>query len=275
MSAHERTDVPISSWAVVSGELAIFFAGCFLLYSRWFPDASGLLSLGLTILTVVLNLRIWVGGVLLLLVQWELFFRERPLPGNQGSPVGDMLWVMGVLLLLFVSSRLNRLGRELRQQGRPLPIRLFGLDAFVRSVQAILLDGFNQLGNLTGRPTLPTELAQAGRRILVPVIVATAILLFSPPEEEAVESMRLTPAGFRTLKIGLSLAGLFLGLSALFRSWEWKRMTPSQARVFLRGVGIGLLNPDFKMVIRRRLRSPRSTRVETGNPPNSQATPHP
>ncbi|MGB4739469.1 MAG: hypothetical protein WBH50_14825, partial [Fuerstiella sp.] len=96
------------------------------------------------------------------------------------------------------------------------------------------------------------------------------LMLFVPVGKSTVglSSLRefsLQPSGYRLLMLGLSFFAAYLVIW-IFVSWlAWRRITPSQASVFLRSVFVNYYHRDLRMFILKRMKL-RKARTRTASP---------
>ncbi|MCA8997536.1 MAG: hypothetical protein KDA80_11125 [Planctomycetaceae bacterium] len=227
--------------------------------------------IAMAMVAVYLNFRFWIGVWMLMLIQIHLFNSERPIrEGNIGA-IGDIIMVLGTMIFLFVSGRLTAVGKRLRRDSQPVRLEWKEGKIAWPSLASIWAQGIGQIRAMESWEALGADLAHGRRRTILPVLVALGVLLLNPPFPEAISEYRLTPAGLRTIKIGLFLAGLYFVLSAVLNGWSWRRLSRAQAEIYAKSTLLTWTHRDLRSVALRRIAG--RGRVKSVGKPSIEKTP--
>lgn len=90
------------------------------------------------------------------------------------------------------------------------------------------------------------------------VFLAGWLLSFFPLNYNSRREYRLLPEGLRVISLSIVLALIFFLTRALLTEWSWRRLSVSQASVYLRGFLGGWLNEDWALL--RKLRKKEAQR---------------
>lgn len=83
---------------------------------------------------------------------------------------------------------------------------------------------------------------------------ATGLLLWVPLNRNAVIEYRMFPPIFRLVQLGSLLLVAYVVYTVIAYELAWRRMTPGQARIYLRGTLFGWLGSELRRIARRRKR---------------------
>lgn len=238
----DREQAIACAWMFFLALMLLLGFGCLYSAFAWTQyDAPGLrmlLSLLVMVLFLVLSRRTWAGGLLLAMVQADLLLHEP----TSGGEIGRFFAAFAGLLLVLAACRVHVLGKLANQ---------FSLKARIRELAA-------PLNNRSGeedpvRPGL-LLLTGSGLRGILAVSLALLLLAWVPVDPSSVREFRLTPNGYRAVTLGLWLGGGYLVVSALLGAWCWRRLSPSQAEVYLGTSLVGWLHRDLRLIVKRRMK---------------------
>lgn len=101
-------------------------------------------------------------------------------------------------------------------------------------------------------PRLGWPLARLGLIGLIATLIAAIVLLIVPLNERANRVVGLLPNELRMIVLCFVLLVTYLVASVVIGIWIWRKLTPAQSRVYLRGVVANWLEMDIRSVVRRR-----------------------
>lgn len=231
--------------AVLAGIAALV-----LLPSLYADRVSSLLLQLIFLLLVVLSLRRWTVAAIYAMTACSLLLSE-PAGSELPGPAGILL-VFVILVLLISATRLATL-------------RQFAGTSGLRSLAAaIAID--NQTGSkdedksAAAVPAVETAVvmksvlracASVFIRSAVILIIAAMIPVAFGRDPELARSFRLLPGGMQAAQIGLFLFTICTIVYVLAGSWEFRRLSPQAARIYLQSVFLAWLDPDLRMTARR------------------------
>lgn len=227
-----------------------------LLVSRLVSSTPQVLGLEIG-LYVVIALAWWrLGGLLILIVvQLYLFLSERT-----GSPF-QWSWneVMTAGMVLALVALVER-SRAMRRSAPKLRWRdwSLGLSLAFGSQKKADLDVGQQSSVIIELGRAMQLLAGA----LCIVIVSQLILWNVPYDLDAPKKVRLRPTELRGVELATLLTVAYVMISWLVNEIIWRKLTPSQARAFLRGCLANWSENEWRAVVRQRRRN-RTTEVPT------------
>jgi hypothetical protein len=236
--------------------LLIMFCGWFFL-TFLYTGAVLNLSLKFFFLAIlVLTLRRWTGALLLALLQIHLFFLE-PRVVDSGSAAGEFVWVMSTVLLVMAVSRF----RTLQEKDQQSTVR-----RLLSSLTTSAANTNERNSSIMSRHS-GAAIMTVGRSVLLLVacsLVALDLMSFVPAGKtitglNTVSEFRLRPSGYRVIMSGLVLFSAFLLGWVFINEGVWRRLSPSQASIYLRSVLFKWLHRDLRMLTKRRLMLHRQT----------------
>ncbi len=90
-------------------------------------------------------------------------------------------------------------------------------------------------------------------------LAITMVLLWLVPLDlRSVQNVRLTPSGLRAIVLGISLFFIVMLTSGILSLFAWKRLSPSEARVYLKSTLTDFLHTDLRMYIKQKLKQRRA-----------------
>ena len=203
---------------------------------------------------LVLTLRRWTGALLLALLQTHLYFLE---PRGVSDPISEFVWVMATVVLIMAVSRFRCLQ-----------------DIDQHSTVRRLLSELTSSSAHSHRPTsqtmsqsLTTAILTVGRCVLLLiacVLLALLVMSLVPVDTtftglNTIREYRLRPSGYRVIMLGLLLFAVFVVAWLAINEGVWRRLSATQAGIYLRSVFLKWLHRDVRMVIKGRLRRRRRT----------------
>jgi|GEM_PF-6952949 len=203
------------------------------------------LAAGLALAATSLFWSSWWGVVLvvpilLYLLRWE------PRQGLQSGMLDDVFVTGLVMLFLVLHSRLTvdslfqkRTWKQVRQRVRD---DIQTLNEGQLNLRAMIRDGIGMID-------------LAGIRCVSSIAIAFAIMLLVPEDPTSVTRLRLTPGGLRAISIGIALGGVVFIFSTIIRAIGWRRLSPSESRIYLRSEAISSLFVELRSVWKRRIKS--------------------
>ena len=260
-----RQSTSADNIATVIPELQIMKAGNLLLimFCGWFfltflyTGAVLNLSLKFFFLAIlVLTLRRWTGALLLALLQIHLFFLEPRVVNSDGA-AGEFVWVMATVLLIMAVSRF----RTLQEKDQHSSVRHL-LSSLTTSAANTTERDSSAMSRHSG-----TAMMTIGRSVLLLVacsLVALNLMSVVPPDRtitglSTVSEFRLRPSGYRVMMSGLLLFSAYVLGWVFINEGVWRRLSPSQASIYLRCVLLKWLHRDLRMLTKRRLTMRRRT----------------
>lgn len=178
--------------------------------------------------------------IMLYLLRWER--RE----GFQSGMLDDVFVAGVVMLFLVLHSRLTVDGVFQKRTWKHVRQR-------VQADIQILFNGTNSLRSIVREIIGMVDLAAI--RCISSVAIAFAIMLLVPEDPSSVSRLRLTPAGLRAISIGIALGGVVLIFSTIIRAFGWRRLSPSESRIYLRSEAISSLFVELRSVWKRRIKA--------------------
>lgn len=255
-------------WSLAYFVLTVALGGLFV----WtlFPGIEIRTSLLLIFLALlVLTLKRWTGALLLAIVQLHLFYFD-PRDRLSLMSTGSFFWVFFAVVLVLAVSRY----RTLQDHDRQSVGKTFGhLWRFLRRPDAAVAQ--NLMGNLI---QVSIQLVKASVIIAFSAYVAWYLLASEPLNPRAngftIREYRLIPSGYRVIMLGLKIFSIVLVSWIAVNEIVWRSLSPKQAGVYLRSTFLNWIHRDFRMVVKRRLKSRRkNTRgiepVKSGKPDSS------
>lgn len=207
-----------------------------LVQDTWFPIGNRIILTGL----LVLGLIRWTAALVLLLIQFHLYLDTPTVPPRDEHEVGIVLLT---LVSLMVVSRL-RSTQEL--SGIDSATRL--IRSAVSSAESVSTDRkADEAGSMT-------EVLWLAARSVIHIAIAGMLLQSVPRHEDAVREYGLTAYGLQTIQIGLLLTCAWMIVALPARELYWKRMTATQAGIWLRSQTVKWLHRDLRAIERRRRR---------------------
>ena len=234
----------------------IMFCGWFFL-TFLYTGAVLNLSLKFFFLAIlVLTLRRWTGALLLALLQIHLFFLEPRVVDSDGA-AGEFVWVMATVLLVMAVSRF----RTLQEKDEHSTVRRLLSSLSTRAANT------NEHDSSAMPRHFRSAILTLGRSVLLLVacsLVALDVMSLVPPDRtitglNTVREFRLRPSGYRVIMSGLLLFSAFVLGWLVINEGVWRRLSPSQAGIYLRSVFLKWLHRDLRMLTKRRLKLRRRT----------------
>lgn len=244
-----------ASNALAASTAYIIFAGFSALFvSLWFSPTDSLFTILIAVfLVMTFGLRFWSIALILLMVQAGLFFAERGSLGGYSYSPGSSLVAVGVLALLISCCR------YLTLTASPAPYRLSNrLSVQVAYFHATreprkTLAPFGVLSrdeSTVGSAELFTMLA----RTVVPVMAISVMLKLVPLDPDMPDIARLIPPAVRTIMLGIILLAISVLANSLLSVFVWRRLSPSEARIFARSELSKWIHREVSRVSRCRIR---------------------
>ncbi len=219
-----------------------------LLASQLVPDFSGSWVLKVVFLIVVLLAWWRFGGLLILIaVQIHLLFTD---------PVGRQFqwsWTSAttaclVLVLVALVERVRALRRSVpRSRWKDWSVAVKREFAAPQASQLPSNDKTSAMASLKGMGRF-----LAG--VLCAIVISLIILGWVPYDLQARNNVRLRPSELRGIFVATLLAVVFSLISAIVSEIVWRKLTPSQARAYLRGSLANWIETDWRSVVRQRQR---------------------
>jgi len=187
--------------------------------------------------------RMWMPGLLLLIVQTALYLEQPQLMIDRISPF-DLLISFSVVTLLIASSRFLLLAPE------QSPVA-----AVTKTTQRWLPQTFRRLTvsplSRSGDHAGGTERATGLLRAAVAVAGAAILLMSIPIIPDSRDEVQLIPVGLRLISLGILLLGIFLVTDFLLSIVAWKRISPREARLFLGSVLTSWCDRELRTIHRQ------------------------
>ena len=238
---------PSVGYAIVAGVSGLFV-------SMWLsPGDSVSRSLIFVFFCVMIGFRFWAVGLIFLMVQVGLFVVE---PGSIGAFVDSrvsFLVSIGVLALLISSCR------YLTLTSSPSPYRLSNRSSFKVAMQHIRRmprGDFARFGVLSRDPSTVSsmEVVTMLLRIVMSVVVVSILLSAVPLRPDAPEYARLIPPAVRAVTLGVILLMIYALANGLMNVLSWRRLSSSEAKVFLLSELSKWIHREVSAVSRRRIK---------------------
>ncbi|MBC8290818.1 MAG: hypothetical protein H8E37_10930, partial [Planctomycetes bacterium] len=196
-------------------------------------------------------LRRWTVGVILLLVQAALLVgRQQDLMHRASIP--DLILASAIMTLLVAASRFLIIAPELS------PVADLS-EATRRYVPKRFRGKLNSLVRRDGN-YCPAERFTAVLRVLIAVGGAALLLRSIPVNPFALDEFWLIPSGLRVISLGILLLTIFLVTDFLLDVLTWRRISTSEARVFLRSVLTSWCDRELRAIYRHNLKQRRRRR---------------
>lgn len=224
---------------IVAGTGAVLIL---LIQNPFFPLAMRLMFLAM----VMLGLIRWSAAILLVLIQLDLYI-SVPAFGAYQEPPGLIIAFVTIILLAALS--------RLRSSQELTGIRS-ATELITSTVRSVVSPGPLSPGE-SDQDTSQGSAAETfwiAARSLAFVLLAAGLLQLYPLDRDSVRDYGLTPAGLRSLQIGLLLFTGYILLTLPLTELQWKRLTPDQAGIYLRSRFTGWIHRDLRAVERRRRR---------------------
>jgi hypothetical protein len=202
---------------------------------------------------VMIGVRFWAVGLIFLMIQVGLFVVE---PGSIGAFVdsrGSSLAAIGVLALLISSCR------YLTLTSSPSPYRLSNRSSFkvaMQHIRRVPRGDFARFGVLSRDASTVSsmEVVTMLLRIVISVVAVSVLLAAVPLQADAAEYARLIPPAVRAVTLGVILLLIFVLANSLMNVLSWRRLSSSEAKVFLRSELSKWIHREVSAVSRRRIR---------------------
>mgnify|MGYP006928168716 FL=1 len=236
-------------WQLIYFLLTLAF--CFLLQWTLFPRVEIRLPVTLILmaLLLLLTLKRWTGAIFLCILQLHAFFAEAPQRPMDASAASFPWLFLAVALIVMVSryrtlqerdnqSVISSLGTLLSTFRKP---ESANVQLIIRNLRKILL-----------------QLVMAAGVVTFCAVAASWLLASVPLLPNTIREVGLNPSGYRLIILGLKL------FSVAFVSWiainelVWRSLSRSQAGIYLRSTFLSWIHRDFRMVVKRRIKSRRS-----------------
>lgn len=238
---------PAIVYAVMAGLSGLFV-------SMWLsPNDSLSRTLIVAFFGVMIGFRFWAVALIFLMVQVGLFVVE---PWSLGAFVysrGSYLVAIGVLALLISSCR------YLTLTSSPSPYRLSNRSSFKVAMQHIRRmprGDFARFGVLSRSASTVSsmEVVTMLLRIVMSVVAVSILLWAVPLQADSPEYARLHPSPVRAITLGVILLLVFVLANGLMNVLSWRRLSASEAKVFLRSEVSKWIHREVSAVSRRRIR---------------------
>lgn len=254
----QRAAAPTSFYrAIMANTLAIVIA-TLLLMSQLFDGQPFETSLKLGFVLLVL-LSVWrMGGIgALLAVQAYLFLTETKTPVS-GWHAYVVLPALTLSLVIFIE-RLRAIRATARQYPRPTTSTW---REWAEAAKSRLLPRDSQ-------PTVPLEGSEVGRHVLAvatlfagalaSALVAGWMLRSVPLDFRAPDSVRLRPTELRGIVLASVLMAVMIAVFLVVGELTWRKLSPKQARVYLRDHFARWIETDWLAMHRQRVKARQRT----------------
>ena len=194
-------------------------------------------------------------AVVLILIQLDLYLTHSAV-GNTREPPALIITFFCVVLLMLLS--------RLRSSQE-----LSGVRSITQLLRAVV-----KSWSQPGKELIPVhdekpdaaagrELPGIAARTLLLILGARILLVMLPMEQSSVQQVGLSPAGLRTISIGLVLFIGYVVLTLPLSELRWRHLTTDQAGIYLRTRLICWLHQDLRAVERyqRHLRRKRARQL--------------
>lgn len=190
-----------------------------------------LLLLFVAAIVALVLVRLWTVAALFILVQMKLVFREAP-RGVSILSDGELLFGIGVMLMLIAGSRLVSLTA-------PMVTPDTTIVGLCRTIFRRFVGGENE----DQRAVMPTrrgmtfstaECLTGLARAVGAVAIAAFLLGRFPLDPMSLNRLLLFDWSARTITIGIVFVVIFQITTAVLGTLSWRRLTESEARVFVR-----------------------------------------
>jgi len=250
-----------SNDALAASTAYIIFAGLSALFvSLWFSPNDSIITIMVAVfLMMTLGFRFWSVALIFLMVQVGLFLVEPGSVGGYSYSPGSSLAAIGVLALLISCCR------YLTLTSSPAPYRLSNRS----SVQVAYFHAtreprkaFAPFGVLSRDDSTvgPAELFTMLARTVLPVMAISVMLTLVPLDPDMPNTARLIPPAVRTITLGIILLAICVLANSLLSILVWRRLSPSEARIFARSELSKWIHREVSRVSRRRIRFRNSRR---------------
>ena len=219
----------------------------FLVFSMFFSGSDLSTAVRLIFLAVfVSTLKRWTGAVLFAFCQLQLLFLERS-SSNQELELDGWLWGALSISLLVLLSRYRTLQDRQEAPAHKTLYQFYKQPQRKRISEA----SWMQLGLLV------RQLVTQALVLVLCALLAWAVLLMFPTDWSAtgldtIREYGLKPSGFRLLTISLSLFAGFFAVWLVVNEMTWRRISGSQAKIYLNSVLLKFMHRDFRMVNTKR-----------------------
>lgn len=250
-----------SNDALAASTVYIIFAGLSALFvSLWFSPNDSIITIMIAVfLMMTLGFRFWSVALIFLTVQIGLF-RVEPISfsGYSNSP-GSSLLAAGVLAMLISCCR------YLTLTSSPAPYRLSNRS----SIQVAYFHAtreprkaFARFGVLSRNESTvgSAELFKTLARTVIPAMAISVMLTLVPLDPDMPNIARLIPPAVRTITLGIMLLAICVLANSLLSILVWRRLSPSEARIFSRSELSKWIHREVSRVSRRRIRFRNSRR---------------
>lgn len=243
-----------SNDALAASTAYIIFAGLSALFvSIWFSPNDSIITIMIAVFFVMtLGIRFWSVALIFLMVQAGLFLAEPGSVGGYSQSPGSSLLAIGVLALLISCCR------YLTLTSSPAPYRLSNRS----SVQVAFFHAtreprkaFAPFGVLSrGESTVGSaELFTMLARTVMPVLAISLMLTLVPLDPDMPDIARLIPPAVRTITLGIILLVICVLTNSLLSILVWRKLSPSEARIFARSELSKWIHREVSRVSRRRI----------------------
>lgn len=213
---------------------------------------------------IVLSMRFWTGALVFAFCQAELLFGDLRTTEPVLYPDGWLLTGLCFCLILVLSAYRTLQDRDLTAAHRLLL-------GWLRE-QTSANDAMNtpQASATTESPNPAQETGRLLRQLFRSALLLGAcafaawiVLGLFPTNRtflglNTIIEYRLRPAGHRTIVMGLTLFTLFFVAYTLVNEMMWQRLSRRQSRIYVNSILLKTLLPDFRMMVRKRLKARRS-----------------
>jgi len=209
-----------------------------------FNPGPGLILLAITFLTI----KRWTGAFLMVLCQTMLLLLE-PQASHQQVFKHGLVWLALPVFLIMAVSRFRTLQERNPQTLRGVfaPVASFATNV---AVPTSLVQNFGSaVVQLLRTGLLITGCSISAWIIMKMVPIGDADIGFSTLRE-----FRLKASGYRLLILGLSIFVVYVLTWIAVTEISWRKLSPSQASIFLRSVFIKYYHRDLRMITLKRLK---------------------
>jgi len=215
-----------------------------------FSTSMYFLIIASTIL-LTLMLRLWIGNIVIVAILAIALATESMSPGPSNSLLIDVFVAMSVLFLMMSTCRLADRPRYLRPRLSEL------LSKTYRWLSQFLNDDQNAhlWPNWKALSLLLKHFEGSLIRAALATGVAGVILAMYPEYDRSVEELRLTPTGMRAIVIGVIIAAVVFMASIAVWAIGWYRMSPAQARIYMRSQMVTSMYTELFSILKRRQKS--------------------
>ena len=191
-----------------------------------------------------------VVNLLLVLVLTELFFTDIGETLPKGFDLGDLMYAGMVLLLVITACRyLVVMSPVVPYEGTSsIGAALRWLFSWGKAEQPLRGVPARDAASFSGY-----ELVSGATRVIVSVLIASITMKLIPVDPTAEETTGLLIGALRVITMGLVLLSVVVVANLLQSSFAWRKMTSSEAKLYVRSVFTRWNQREVGMIIRRQI----------------------